>query len=746
MLTDVKKSKNSGVKGVVSMPKKRNLLLKNILAGWKSNGLIKLLLYVASALLLYFFLMLFVIPTTYQLSVGEPSNVTLYSPIKVVDEHETERLRKEASNRVRDVYSVDTAVINDQKRKLDQQFTAIEEGRKEIAAGLNLEELGMTELEFYEERAKLDYLEQAELEDLVALSDEKLRNLKYISITTLDVVMAEDIGIQEIDEAFKHAETLIAANPYDTSSNVIALADSVLKSFIKPNYFFDAVNTQANRDAAVNTVDPIFIDKDELLVTEGEIVDTRTYERLNSAGLLKDSTTIWPYLGLLLLSALLTFLLYYTVRRMHPYIHQDNSKLLMLLVINITVIIIFVLIGLMNKGVENPALGYIAPLALGVMLVTTLYSLRFAIVNGVVLAIISSVIFNMDQTMIFDFRYGFVLLIGGIAGSFAMKHIKQRSSLFIAGLVVSAANMVAIVTVIFLTLHQFTPTEMLQTTIFGVLNGIISAILMIGMLPLLELTFGVLSPVKLTELSNSNHPLLRKLLIETPGTYHHSLIVGNLAESAAEAIGADGLLARVGSYYHDIGKTKRPSFFVENQTNIDNPHDKISPIISKNIIVAHTTDGLEMLRSHKLPVAIQDIAVQHHGTSVLKYFYNKALKEAKDSGETINIDDYRYLGPKAQTKEAAIVSIADSLEAAVRSMTNVSKEEIKELIEKIIKEDMLDNQFNECDLTFKELEIISQSMFENLKGIFHSRIEYPDEAEIAGNKGEKEVEPGDRDY
>lgn len=728
------------------MPKKRNLLLKNILAGWKSNRLIRLLLYLTSALVLYFFLMLFVIPTTYQLTVGEPSNVTLYSPIKIVEEQETERLRKEASDRVRDVYSVDATVINDQKRNLDQLFTAIEQGREQLAAGHDLEELGMTEVEFYEEVAELGFLKQEELNQLVSLTDEKLRNLKYISITTLDLVMAEDIGIQEIELAFEQAEQLIADNPYDTDSVVTSIANSILKAFIKPNYFFDAVTTQANRDAAVDAVEPVYINKDELLITEGEIVDTRTYERLKDAGLLKDSTNIWPYLGLVLLSILLTFLLYYTIRRMHPYIHQDNAKLLMLLVINITVVTMFVLIGLMNKGVENPALGYLAPLALGVMLVTILYSLRFAIVDGIILAIIASVIFNMDQTMIFDFRYGFVLLIGAIAGGFAMKHIKQRSSLFIAGLVVSLANMAAIVTVIFLTLHHYSPTEMLQTTIFGILNGLISAVLMIGMLPLLEAIFGVLSPVKLTELSNANHPLLRKLLIETPGTYHHSLIVGNLAESAAEAIGADGLLARVGAYYHDIGKTKRPSYFVENQTNIDNPHDKISPIISKNIIIAHTTDGLEMLRAHKLPIAIQDIAVQHHGTSVLKYFYNKALKEAKELGKTVDIDDYRYLGPKPQTKESAIVGIADSLEATVRSMTNVSKEEIEEIIEKIIKEDMLDNQFNECDLTFKELEIISQSMFENLKGIFHSRIEYPEELELAENEGENEVEPGNRDY
>ena len=721
------------------MAKKSNILLKNILAATKSNRFIVGLLYLALTLIIYFFLLLLVIPTTYQLTVGEPSDVTLFSPIKVVDEVETDRLKDEASNRVKDVYTVDMTIINDQKRKLDQQFDLIETTRELLRAGVNLDGLGLTEAEFYEQNAKLDYLTTKEINQLSLLSNEKLKNLKYISITTLDVVMAEDIGIQEIVSAYEQAESLIAVNPYDNDNQLKELAKSIVLSYIKPNYFYDSEKTQANRIAAAETIEPVYINKDELIVREGEIVDSRIYERLNAVGLLKDSTTVWPYLGLLLLSLILVFLMYFSLRRMHPWVHQDNGKLLMLVVINLIVVSGFVLIGLMNRGIDNPALGYLAPLALGVMLITTLYSLRFAVVNGALLAILASVMFNLDQTMIFDYRYGFVLFVGSIAGAFAMKHIKQRSSLFIAGLVVAGANIAAIVVIVFLSLHLYSPTEMVQITSFGILNGIISAILMIGLLPLLESLFGILSPIKLMELSNANHPLLRKLLIETPGTYHHSLIVGNLAESAAEAIGADGLLARVGAYYHDIGKTKRPSFFVENQINIENPHDKISPIISKNIIIAHTTDGLEMLRAHKLPTAIQDIAVQHHGTSVLKFFYNKALKEANGP---VDENEYRYLGPKFQTKEAAIVGIADALEATVRSMTNVTNEQLGDLIEKIVKDHMLDNQFSECDLNFKEFETISRSMYESLKGIFHSRIEYPDDAEIAENKGANGTDAG----
>ena len=231
--------------------------------------------------------------------------------------------------------------------------------------------------------------------------------------------------------------------------------------------------------------------------------------------------------------------------------------------------------------------------------------------------------------------------------------------------------------------------------------------------------------MRLIELSNPNHPLLKKILTEAPGTYHHSIMVANLAESACEAIGANGLLARVGCYYHDIGKTIRPKFFIENQMNIENPHDRLPPEASKNIIMSHVTDGAELLRKHRLPKEIVDIAEQHHGTTLLKYFYYKV----KQSGEDVTEDEYRYPGPKAQTKESAIVGIADSVEAAVRSLSQPTPEQIEELVRKIISDRLQDNQFNECDLTFKELEKVTNSLCESLKGIFHSRIEYPEMTE-----------------
>jgi putative nucleotidyltransferase with HDIG domain len=246
----------------------------------------------------------------------------------------------------------------------------------------------------------------------------------------------------------------------------------------------------------------------------------------------------------------------------------------------------------------------------------------------------------------------------------------------------------------------------------------------IGLLPFLETAFGITSAVKLVELSNPNQPLLKRLLMETPGTYHHSIMVSNLAEGAADAVGADALLARVGSYYHDIGKIKRPYFFIENQLHQDNPHDKLAPSLSTLIITAHVKDGLELAREYRLPEILRQFIEEHHGTSLVSYFYGKAMENA--SKDNLEDEDFRYEGPKPQTKETAIVMLADSVEAGVRAMGKVHPGRIEGCVRRLIKEKLEDGQLEECNLTFGELEVIAKAFIRILSGIFHNRIEYPD--------------------
>jgi len=258
----------------------------------------------------------------------------------------------------------------------------------------------------------------------------------------------------------------------------------------------------------------------------------------------------------------------------------------------------------------------------------------------------------------------------------------------------------------------------------GVGNGILSAVIAIGLLPFLESIFGVTTAITLLELSNPNHPLMRQMLLKAPGTYYHSMMVSNLAEAAAESVSADPLLTRVGSFYHDIGKLKRPYFFSENQLSGENPHSKLSPNLSTLIIGAHPGDGVELGRKHRLPEAILDIAVQHHGTGMISFFYQQALENS--DREEVFAEKFRYEGPKPQSKEAAIIMLADAVEAGVRSLSKPSGNRVETMIRRMVKEKLEDGQLDQCDLTLKEIDQIAETFVYIMSGIYHSRIEYPE--------------------
>ncbi len=247
---------------------------------------------------------------------------------------------------------------------------------------------------------------------------------------------------------------------------------------------------------------------------------------------------------------------------------------------------------------------------------------------------------------------------------------------------------------------------------------------MIGVLPYLETAFSITSMIKLLELANPTHPLLKQLLLEAPGTYHHSLMVANLAEAAAEPIGANPLLVRVGSYYHDIGKIKRTDYFVENQRGYENPHEKIAPALSALIITSHVREGVELAREARLPQVIIDFIEQHHGTSLAKFFYSRALEEEREG--SISEENFRYEGPKPQSKEVALVMLADSVEAAVKSLQDPNPERIRNMVRRIIKDKLNDGQLETSDLTFKDLDTVANSFCQMLEGIYHKRIEYPE--------------------
>src|SRR5690606_19757299 len=308
----------------------------------------------------------------------------------------------------------------------------------------------------------------------------------------------------------------------------------------------------------------------------------------------------------------------------------------------------------------------------------------------------------------------------GLAGVLSVRKVSDRSDLTRAGFVVGAVTFITM-----LALGLFRAERFLVTYSFlGLVNGLISAIGTIGLFPYLESIFGITSSIRLLELSNPNQPLLRKLLMEAPGTYHHSMIVGNLAEAAAEAIGGDSLITRVGAQYHDIGKTKRPYFFIENQYGGENPHDKIAPSLSTLILTSHVKDGVDMAKQYRLPECVIDFIREHHGTTLARYFYHKAVENAK--GEPCDENDFRYPGPKPQTRESAVVLLADSVEAAVRTLRQPTPGRIEGLVRKIVKDHLADGQLDESNLTLRDLDKIADAFVKVLTGIYHKRIDYPE--------------------
>ncbi|HEY8497653.1 MAG TPA: HDIG domain-containing metalloprotein, partial [Limnochordales bacterium] len=269
----------------------------------------------------------------------------------------------------------------------------------------------------------------------------------------------------------------------------------------------------------------------------------------------------------------------------------------------------------------------------------------------------------------------------------------------------------------------------------GLANGLLSAVLALGLLPFVESLFGVVSSVRLMELCNPNQPLLRRLLLEAPGTYHHSLMVGNLAETAAEAVGADPVLCRAGALYHDVGKVRRPYFFVENQFGDANPHDRLNPSLSTLIIMSHVKDGIDLARQARLPEAIVEFIRTHHGTDLVRYFYMKALNA--EGPDKVKEEDFRYPGPKPRTKETAIVMLADSVEASARALGRASPGRVEGLVRRVIRERLLDGQLDESTLTLQELNAIANAFSRVLTGVYHARIEYPQlEREVQARRHE----------
>jgi hypothetical protein len=427
--------------------------------------------------------------------------------------------------------------------------------------------------------------------------------------------------------------------------------------------------------------------------------------------------------GSSLITALLLLILYKDFIRYKPQIKHDYKMLTLigtLLSGNLIIgrVFFYVLQGFSDfSGKFDPSLTvYALPLAMGSMLTALLIDIHTAIVFTVITSLLGGLWLN-------DPLYSIFIFSTGLTGAFGVIRCKKRSVIWRGGLYISLVS-VATALVISLFRGQLFTIDSVTVAGSAFANGIIVTILVSALLPLFEYVFKITTDIKLLELLDLNQPLMRELLVEAPGTYHHSIIVGSLVETAAEAVGVNPLLARVSAYYHDIGKVKMPDYFVENQIASINKHEKITPRMSSLILLSHVKEGVELAKKHKLPQAVIDIIQQHHGSSVQTFFYQKA-KEHHDNLTPITEEDFRYPGPKPQTRVAALVLMADAVEAASRVLSDTSPARVSQLVEKIINHCFIDGQLDNCELTFKDIREIKTHFVYLLSSMYHKRINYP---------------------
>ncbi|MDA3902245.1 MAG: HDIG domain-containing protein [Desulfuromusa sp.] len=539
-----------------------------------------------------------------------------------------------------------------------------------------------------------------------------------------------------LNEALLQAKSELALIPEITSIQQQTLLKLVQQQ-LRPSLVFNQQETEQRQLAARGQIAPVLfqVKKGEMVVREGERVTADQILKLQAirkSGL--DNSGLQMAAGVLICSLLLIYVVFYFSQRNISKFRPDARDLLFLSSVFLAMFLmlkisIFIAAGMGNAFayIDSSVYFYAIPFALGAMLVRIVLNSETAFLFAVCCSVLVGILFGNSLLMTL------YVLIGSLVGAHGVRHCQQRTTLYRAGLWIGLTNMALLIGIHFLTGRSF-ELQLLWKLGFGFFGGLASAVFVNGTVPLVESFFKYTTDIKLLELANMNAPILRQLMIEAPGTYHHSILVGNLAEAAAEAINANPLLTRVAAYYHDIGKIKKPLYFIENSGGQRNKHDTLAPSMSALILTSHVKDGVDLAREHKLGSELIDIIQQHHGTALIKFFYDRAKSQADPGVQQVDERDYRYHGPKPQTREAALIMLADAVEAASRTLTDPTRARIQGMVQKLIKNIFIDGQLNECDLTLKDLNFIAKSFNRILSGSFHHRVDYPEPVHIVREK------------
>lgn len=545
-----------------------------------------------------------------------------------------------------------------------------------------------------------------------------------IRFDRLDSILSLEEARGRVSQAFRQAMPRLGRNPSD------ALAE-FLEALVNANLRFDSGETARRREMAADRVGMLVtnIPRGAVILREGEVIDAERLAVLDQIRALQgDEVDPVAALGYAVLGGLLVFFMW----RYVGFVRREGGTgnvFGICMVVGLGMLLwCFALLRLgtvLAEAIGRPPFDrpssyvFAVPVAAGATLVTLLLRARVAMVFSVFLSVVFGMLVGWDMAA------GLFALLSGFTGIYAVSQYKERTAIIKAGLIVGAVNVVAVLALATI-LGRVRPLGALAFDgACGMAGGVLVAITVSFTLPVLEWMFGVLTDIRLLELSNLNSPLLRRLAVRAPGTYNHSVIVGTLAESAAQHINVNSLLCRVAAYYHDIGKMNKPEYFIENQMDATGRHNRLSPTMSSLIIASHVKDGIKMAREYNLPQPIVDIIPQHHGTRLITYFYKKAKRREVSEIQEVSESNFRYPGPKPQTKEAAIFMMADSVEAAARTVDEPTPAKFKDVIRKIVNAVILDDQLTETDLTFKDLDGIQESFLKTLNSIYHHRIEYP---------------------
>ncbi len=695
--------------------KKREIKFFKLL---KSNSFQRMLVVVITWLILSTVVAYEAAPVKYKLEVGDISQFDIQAPRDIENSIRTRQNAEEKASKLPPV------VIDIENANSDMLNGAYEyfEGLENLILDINKDTEYQTlneKIQAYDEQGGYEVLFDLDEPALaLMLAEQGSGSLQILKSSVIKTIIPEltKKKLMEDNLAIEIARGLETIEEGHVSHALKPIAVDVLQRVIKPNSRIDEEATNAQRDTYIENYikeNPVIIYKDERIISKDDIVTEDKYDVLKEINYI-DSEGKPDYLLYVAVYAIILLLFisaFLYLKNFHSKVYYDRNSILLICV---SILITSLFAWVIREFI--PDLSYfIIPVFIAPVLVAIFLGIEAAITINILLT------FSFSLMVGGNFEFMIMSILGGSFAAFFTANATQRRKISLTGFALGCLN--ALVIIMVGLIEKKSLENILNDGGLAFINGLLSIILAIGLLPFLETTFNVVTPLKLLELADPNHPLLKRLLMEAPGTYHHSLMVGNLAEVATREIGGNALLARVGAYFHDVGKLKRPYFFKENQLS-DNPHDKLTPNLSTLVITSHTKDGEELAAKYHLPKIIQDIITQHHGDTLVAYFYHKATQA--DRTDELKEENFRYEGPVPLSREAAVVMLADSVEAAVRSMPEKTPGKTEGLVRKIIKDKLDDEQLSRCDLTLKDLSIIADSFMQVLSGVYHERPEYPE--------------------